>query len=46
MSFRYHGLSSTDYHVKVRMQENKEKALGVFKVQSGFGLKHSGLRLK
>ena len=26
MSFNYHGLSSTDYHVKVHMQENKEKA--------------------
>ena len=31
MSFRlYHGLSSTDYHVKVDMQENKEKALSEY----------------
>ena len=27
MSFHYHGLRSTDYHAKVHMQENKEKAL-------------------
>ena len=26
MSFNYHGLSSTDDHVKVHMQEIKEKA--------------------
>ena len=30
MSFRYHGPSSTDYHVKVHMQENKEKALSEY----------------
>ena len=30
MSFRYHGLSSTDYHVTVQMQENKEKALSEY----------------
>ena len=30
MSFNYHGLSSTDYHAKVYMQENNEKAFSVF----------------
>ena len=26
MPFNHHGLSSTDYHAKVHMQENKENA--------------------
>ena len=30
MSFHYRGLSSTDYHAKVHMQENKEKAFSEY----------------